>query len=270
MTDLHLHHETFGDPSDPTLVLVNGLGSQCTNYHEDWCAKFVAQGFHVVRFDNRDVGLSTKFEGVDYTLRDMADDVIRVVDAVEVERAHVMGLSMGGMIVQRVAIHHPDRLLSMTSVMSSTGEPGYGASTPEAVVEFQKPPATSRQEYIDLELEALAVYGSAPELRDDDFIREIYGRAYDRCFDRAGRDRQLKAVAADRGRAEALRDVRVPTLVIHGSRDGLITPSGGQRTAELIPGARYVEIEGMGHDYPPAVWDRWVSIWVDFVRSIRA
>ena len=126
--DVEIFYETFGDPGDPTLVLVNGLSSQCINFAAAWCERFVAEGYQVVRFDNRDVGLSSKLDGVPYAVTDMAADVIAVLDAIGVERAHVMGLSMGGMISERVAIDHPDRVLTLTSVMSRTGEPGFGDS----------------------------------------------------------------------------------------------------------------------------------------------
>jgi pimeloyl-ACP methyl ester carboxylesterase len=265
--EVELYYETFGEDGDPTLLLVNGLGSQCINYAEAWIERYVAEGFRVVRFDNRDVGLSSKLDGIDYTLADMAGDALAVLDAVGVERAHVMGLSMGGMIVQRLAIDHPERLLTMTSVMSRTGEDGYGESSPEALALLVGPPATSREEAIENQVAAIAVYGSDPAWIDDADTRARAAAAYDRCFCPEGVGRQMRAVMADGSRAEGLRNVTVPTLVMHGSRDTLIAPSGGRRTAELIPGARYVEIEGMGHDYPPAVWDRWVATWVDFVRS---
>jgi pimeloyl-ACP methyl ester carboxylesterase len=268
--DVELHYETFGSSDDPTLLLVNGLGSQCINYAEPWCRRFAAEAYQVVRFDNRDTGLSTKLDGGQYTLSDMAHDALAVLDAIDVERAHVMGLSMGGMIVQRLAIDHAERLLTMTSVMSRTGEDDYGQSAPEALAILMAPPATSRDEYIDSHVAGIAVYGSKPEWIDEAETRARAAAAYDRCFCPAGVARQMHAVIADGSRADALRTVAVPTLVIHGSRDTLIDPSGGRRTAELIPGARYVEIEGMGHDYPPAVWDRWVAAWVDFARSAVA
>jgi pimeloyl-ACP methyl ester carboxylesterase len=265
--DVELYVETFGDPADPTLLLVNGLGSQCISYPEPWCERFAATGHQVVRFDNRDVGLSSKLKGVDYALADMALDALAVLDAVGVERAHVMGLSMGGMIVQRLAIDHPHRLLTMTSVMSRTGEPDYGQSSPEALAVLMSPPATSREEHIERHVAAIATYGSTPEWVDEAETRARASAAYERCFDPGGVARQMAAVMADGSRAEQLRDVAVPTLVMHGSRDTLIEPSGGRRTAELIPGARYVEIEGMGHDYPPAVWDQWVDAWAEFVAG---
>jgi pimeloyl-ACP methyl ester carboxylesterase len=265
--DVEIYYEQFGDRAMPTLLLVNGLGSQCINYAEEWCDLFCARGFSVVRFDNRDVGLSSKLDGVDYTLADMAHDAIAVLDDLEVDRAHVMGCSMGGMIVQRLAIDHPERLLSMTSVMSRTGEAGYGESSEEALAFLLAPPAESRSAYIESHVAALHVYGSKPEWLNDDATRARSARAYDRCFAPKGIARQMRAVGHDGSRSEQLTTVGVPTLVIHGSRDTLIDPSGGRRTAELIPGARYHEIDGMGHDYPPGVWDEWVAVWSDFVET---
>ncbi len=265
--EVEIYYETFGDPDRPTLLLVNGLGSQCINYAVEWCRLFGDQGFQVVRFDNRDVGLSTKLDGFDYSLADMADDAIAVLNAVGVDKAHVMGCSMGGMIVQRLAIDHPDRLLSVTSVMSRTGEPGYGDSSEAALAFLMAPPAESRSAYIDNQVAALRVYGSKPEWLDEDAIRARAAAAYDRCFCPAGIGRQMRAVMHDGSRSEQLARVDLPVLVIHGSRDTLINPSGGRRTAELIPGARYVEIDGMGHDYPPPVWPEWVAVWSEFAHA---
>jgi pimeloyl-ACP methyl ester carboxylesterase len=262
-----IYYEEFGDPEAPTLLLVNGLGSQCLNYDVSWCQLFCDEGFHVVRFDNRDVGLSTKLEGATYALVDMADDAVAVLDAVDVDRAHVMGCSMGGMIVQRLALNHPDRLQSLTSVMSRTGEPGYGESSEEALAFLLAPPPSSRAAYIDRQVAAHHVYGSKPEWLDDDAIRARAAAAYDRCFCPEGVARQMQAIVQDGSRSAALAELTLPTLVIHGSRDTLIDPSGGRRTAEVIPGARYVEIDGMGHDYPPPVWREWVAVWSDFARS---
>jgi pimeloyl-ACP methyl ester carboxylesterase len=197
----------------------------------------------------------------------MAADVLAVLDDLGVDKAHVMGCSLGGMIVQRLAVEHPERLLSMTSVMSRTGEPGYGESAPEALAILTARPAATRDEYIDNHVAAQHVYGSKPEWIDDEWSRERAAAAYDRCFCPAGIARQMGAAMRDGSRAARLREVHVPTLVLHGSRDRLIDPSGGRNTAETIPGARYVEIEGMGHDYPPAVWKQWVSIWAEFAAG---
>ena len=146
---VEIHFESFGDPGRPTLLLVNGLGSQCINYAVEWCQMFCDEGYHVVRFDNRDVGLSTKLDDAGYSLADMSDDAVAVLDALSVERAHVMGCSMGGMIVQRLAIDHPDRLLSVTSVMSRTGEPGSGDSSQDALAFLMAAPPSSRSAYVD-------------------------------------------------------------------------------------------------------------------------
>ena len=272
--ECEIYYESFGDPNDPTLLLVNGLGSQCISYHEDWCEMFAGRGLWVVRYDNRDVGLSSKFDsapvgehGAAYTISDMAADGIAVLDAIGVERAHVMGLSMGGMIVQVMAIEHPDRLLSMTSVMSWTGEPGYGESTPEAYSLLTAPPATDRESYVAASIAGLHVWGS-PAFADDDRWRRSAERAFDRCFHPSGPFRQFMAIGAAPQRADQLREVATPTLVMHGDRDTLIDISGGRRTAELIPGARFEAIEGMGHDDPPQLWNRWVDLVSRFVASV--
>ncbi len=267
--EVSLYYDVFGDDDRPALLLINGLGSQCINYEDEWCRRFVAAGFFVIRFDNRDVGLSTHFteRGTDparvgYTLADMAGDAVAVLDAAGVERAHVCGLSMGGMIVQQLAIDHPERLWTMTSVMSTTGEPDVGQSTPEALALLMGPRAVDRQGAIDANWNGLRTWGS-PDHLDERRAAERAGAAFDRAFDPEGQTRQFLAVGTSPPRAEALRHVQVPALVLHGDRDTLIDPSGGRRTAELIPGARFVVMEGMGHDYPPAYWDRWVALVAD-------
>ncbi|MEI6497098.1 MAG: alpha/beta hydrolase [Actinomycetota bacterium] len=271
-----LYYETFGDRAHPALLLVNGLGSQSINYADEWCAMYAARGLYVIRFDNRDVGLSSSFadapkgpQGNAYVLSDMAADGMAVLDTLGIAKAHVMGLSMGGMIVQTMAIEHADRLLSATSVMSRTGEPGYGDSTPEAFALLTAPPATDREEYVRNAIAGLRCWGS-PEFADEARWRADAERAFDRAFRPDGTRRQFMAVGASGSRGEALRSVRVPFLVMHGSADTLITPSGGERTAELIPGARFVLIEGMGHDYPPQLWTRWLDEVVGFIESVPA
>jgi pimeloyl-ACP methyl ester carboxylesterase len=263
--DVELYYETFGDPSDPALLLVNGLGGQCINFAEAWCEKFGAVGFFVIRFDNRDVGLSTKL-AVPYTVGDMARDAIAVLDAAEVARAHVMGLSMGGMIAQTIAIEHPDRLLSMTSVMSTTGDPDVGQSTPEARRLSLSAPPTDRESYVARHLESIRTWGS-PAYYDEDRLRANAGAAFDRCFQPDGQRRQAMAILSGSSRTAALHGVQIPTLVLHGSEDKLIDASGGRRTAEAIPGARFVLIDGMGHDYPPQLWDKYVQLVTDHARA---
>jgi pimeloyl-ACP methyl ester carboxylesterase len=276
-----IYYETFGDRAHPALLLINGLGSQSINYATEWCERFVARGFFVIRFDNRDVGLSTKFDHVApdvgavlralgegrqpevaYRVADMATDAVAVLDELGIEHAHVMGLSMGGMIVQQVAIDHPERLLSMTSVMSSTGDSDVGQSSPEALAILTGPPATDRDSAIERHLKGLRTFGS-PDHYDPERGAAMAGAAFDRCFNPAGVARQMLAIMASGTRADALRTVGVPALVLHGDADRLVDISGGRRTAECIPGARFEVLEGMGHDYPPAYWDRWVDLVAD-------
>ena len=258
-------YDTFGDAALPTLLLVNGLGSQCINYRDEWCAMFAAQGLHVVRFDNRDVGLSAEYDDP-YTLSDMAGDAIAVLDELEVARAHVMGLSMGGMIVQTLAIEHPERVVTMTSVMSTTGEPGYQKGSPRALELLTAAPAADREGVVRQAIAGLHEWGS-PEFADEARWRADAERAFDRSFRPNGAGRQYRAVGASGSRADGLRTLTVPTLVIHGDRDTLIDPIGGRRTAELVPGARFELIEGMGHDYPPQLWARWVELVTGHIRA---
>ncbi len=264
--DCTIFYETFGDPADPALLMVNGLGSQCINYKDEWCERFAARGLFVIRFDNRDMGLSTHYsdapvgdKGECYRLSDMAADAIAVLDDMDIAATHVMGLSMGGMIVQTLAIEHPDRVLSLTSVMSNTGEPEYGAPTGRALEMLMAPPATDRATSIQRAIDGLHAWGS-PAFADEGRWADDAAAAFDRCFDPAGTTRQFLAVRASGSRAAQLRDVTARTLVMHGDKDTLIDQSGGRRTAELIPGARFELIEGMGHDYPPQLWDRWVDL----------
>lgn len=264
--DCTLFYEAFGDSKHPALLLVNGLGSQCINYRTNWCEMFAERGLYVIRFDNRDMGLSTHFtnaavkdKGQCYELSDMATDCIAVLDAAAVDKAHIMGLSMGGMIVQTVAINHPERLLSLTSVMSSSGEAGYGTPTPRAFELLTAPGAKDREEYIQQWIDGLHEWGS-PEFADEDRWTADAIRAFDRCFDPDGSTRQFLAVRAAPPRADKLRTLDIRTLVMHGDRDTLIGPDAGRRVAELIPGARFELIEGMGHDYPPQLWERWVDM----------
>jgi len=265
--DVDVYYESFGDVSHPTLLLVNGLGGQCISFTEEWCDRFAAHGYRVVRFDNRDAGLSTKVPDVEYTLWDMADDAVAVLDATGVERAHVLGVSMGGMIVQSLAIAHPERVFTLTSVMSHTGEVEYGRASPAALASLTAPPPTTRDEYVERRIAAIDITGSRRDLVDVDDVRALGEALYDRCFCPEGQARQLEAVNRSGSRGDLLPLVTVPTLVLHGSRDTLVDPSGGRRTAELIPGARYVEIEGMGHDSPRALWDRWIEEWLTLVTT---
>jgi pimeloyl-ACP methyl ester carboxylesterase len=264
--DVQIHYDVFGDAANPTLLLVNGLGSQCINYKDAWCELFAAEGLQVVRYDNRDVGLSSHLPGVEYTVSDMAADGMAVLDAIGVEQAHVMGLSMGGMIVQMMAIEHPNRVLTMTSVMSDTGEPEFRQSTPRAWELLIAPGATNRDEYVQHWINGLHEWGS-PEFADEARWAADAEAAFDRSFDPAGARRQFEAVGRSGSRAEKLPGITAPTLVIHGDKDNLIFPIGGERAAALIPGARFELIAGMGHDYPPQLWRRWTDLVVGHIRA---
>ena len=255
--ELSIYFETFGNIADPTLVLINGLGNQCIAYRNEFCEMFVDAGFHVVRFDNRDVGLSS--DGPDgYSLRDMASDVISILDSLHVKKAHVFGVSLGGMIAQTFAIYYPDRCASLISVMSTTGDSDVGRPTDEARELLLTPGSTQRDQAIELHLAGKKVWGS-PGHVDDAVERDFAGEVFDRACRPMGVGRQFKASRADRSRTERLRLLHVPTLVIHGDRDTLIDISGGLRTAEVIPNARFIEIKGMGHDYPEYFWPNLVS-----------
>ena len=267
---IELDYDTFGDPAKPPLLLIMGLGGQKIAWDEDFCRTLADRGFFVVRFDNRDVGLSTKIGGgpppdlgaaltgdlssAPYTLEDMAADTAGLLEALGLPRAHVVGVSMGGMIAQTLAIHHPDKVLSLCSIMSTTGNPDVGRPKPEAIAVLMAPPADSREEAVSRSVEVAAVIGSPGFARDDAQIRERAGRAWDRDHDAFGMARQLIAVLASSDRTGRLAGVQVPTVVIHGADDPLIDPSGGRATAAAVPGAELVVIPGMGHDLPLGAW----------------
>ena len=267
--DVTLYYEEFGAKRDPVLLLVNGLGSQCINFKVEFCQMFTHAGFRVVRFDNRDVGLSSHLKGgPKYSVNDMAADGFAVLDAVGVEAAHIAGWSMGGMIVQQMAIGHPERVLSMTSVMSAPG-PIPGERDPDVMAAFSAPPATNREEAAERHLAGLRAWGS-PTYFDVARITADAHAAYDRCWDPEGRNRQAMAVASSPSRVEALGSLRVQTLVVHGDADRLVPLEAGRATAGAIPGARFEIVPGMGHDYPPQHWPRLVELITSHARSAVA
>ena len=257
--DVSLYYETFGADDDPVLLLVNGLGSQSINFKDEFCEKFAGHGFRVVRFDNRDVGLSSHLKGgPPYTVDDMAADGFAVLDAVGAPAAHIAGWSMGGMIVQAMALQHPERVLSMTSVMSAPGEIT-GERGPDVIAVFNAPPVHTREKAAERQLAGLKAWGS-PASYDAGRITADSDAAYDRCWDPEGRIRQTKAIGASPSRVAALGSLTVPSLVVHGDADRLVPIENGRATAAAIPGARFEIIEGMGHDYPPEHWDRLVTL----------
>ncbi len=271
---IELEYDTFGDPTNPPLVLIMGLGAQMILWEEDFCTELAASGFRVVRFDNRDVGMSTQLDALGmpnvleamqaafsgkpvqapYTLEDMADDTVALMDVLGIARTHVVGASMGGMIAQALAIRHPDRLLSMTSIMSTTGDTRLPQATSEAMQVLLTPPPFDREGNIARAIAAWKVIGSPKFPLDEDRMRAIFGRAFDRGYHPAGVARQMAAIMASGDRTTALHAVTVPSLVIHGDADPLVRVEAGRATAAAIPGATLVVIEGMGHDLPRGTW----------------
>ncbi|WIX84613.1 alpha/beta hydrolase [Amycolatopsis sp. DG1A-15b] len=267
---LELEYDTFGDPAAPPLVLVMGLGAQMITWEDGFCELLAGRGFFVVRYDNRDVGLSTWLDHLPppdlaalaagdsptapYTLSDMADDAVGLFDALGIDRAHVVGASMGGMIVQQLAIDHPDRLRSITSIMSTTGDREVGQAEPWALAMLTRPPASTREQALADSVEGYRRLGSPGYPDDEAFLLAKAALHYDRARHPVGTLRHAAAVVASGDRTAGLRSVRLPALVVHGDADPLINVSGGKATAEAIPGAELVVIPGMGHNVPRAVW----------------
>ena len=279
---IELAYETFGDPTDPPVVLVMGLGVQMLGWDEDFCRLLVDAGHFVVRFDNRDVGESTHLadapppnllkaltgdpSSAAYTLDDMADDTVGLLDALQLDAAHLVGASMGGMIVQTVAVRHPDRVRSITSIMSTTGERAVTSSTEEAQAVLLQAPARSADDYAELQVKAWRVLGSPGYAFDEDLVRERARQSYDRSYDPMGVGRQLVAIYASGDRTARLRELDVPAVVIHGADDPLIQVPAGRATGRAIRGAAYHEIEGMGHDLPRELWPLFVELISGVVR----
>jgi len=272
-----LEYETHGDKANPALLLVMGLGAQLTLWPIELVEALVARGYFVIRHDNRDIGLSTKFTeagvpdlqsvvmavlggrkpDIPYTLSDMAADAVAVLDAVGVDKAHIVGASMGGMIAQLIAIEHADRVLSLTSIMSTTGNPTLPPARPEAMAALTAPiaPQASLAEVLERGKMVSKAIGSPGYPAEEARLSERIERDYKRSFHPTGPARQMAAIMADGDRRARLKEVTAPTLVIHGADDPLVPVEGGRDTAENIPGARIVEIPGMGHDLPVELVD---------------
>jgi pimeloyl-ACP methyl ester carboxylesterase len=277
--ELEICYETFGDPGDPAMLLVMGLGTQMVAYHEDFCAQLADRGFYVIRHDNRDIGRSTHLDDAPipsllqlakrdrraaaYTLADMAGDSVGVLDHLGIEQAHIVGTSMGGMIAQTIAIRYPERALSLVSIMSNTGGFWNGQPALAMYAVLLKPSPSERERFIDHAVEMFTKIGGSGYAPDVEDLREIASLSYDRGHDARGSQRQLAAIVADRDRTPELRELTLPATVIHGADDKLVRPSGGRATARAIPGARLVEIAGMGHGLPRAAWPRIVGAIAD-------
>jgi pimeloyl-ACP methyl ester carboxylesterase len=276
---LTIEYEEFGDPNGRPLLLIMGLGAQMILWHEEFCAQLAARGYRVIRFDNRDVGKSTWFDhlgvpdvmgavtaalarqavSAPYILRDMAADAVGLLDALRIDTADIVGASMGGMIAQTLAIEFPARVRSLTSIMSSTGNPDLPPASPEVLAVLLTPPPQTRAASIEHSVAIFRTISSPGFPFDEAGVRERAERSYDRGFNPGGRVRQLVAILASGNRTEALRSVGAPALVIHGKDDPLVPFAAGQETAVAIPGAELLAIDGMGHDMPRALWPRLVT-----------
>jgi pimeloyl-ACP methyl ester carboxylesterase len=267
---IELAYQEAGDPEGEPLLLIMGLATQMLAWDEGFCAMLVERGFRVVRFDNRDIGRSTKIESAGlpkrtdmllgrrrtapYLLRDMAEDTTGLMDHLGIESAHLVGASMGGMIVQTAAIEDPARVRSLTSIMSTTGSRRVGHPSYKTFGLLLGNPPREREAAIERVIKTFKVIGSPGYPFDEERVREIAGRSFDRGHSSAGIARQLHAITASGDRTPALRKLDVPALVIHGKRDLLVNPSGGRATAKAIPGVRLKMVDGMGHDLPRALW----------------
>jgi pimeloyl-ACP methyl ester carboxylesterase len=268
---VELEYETVGDQAGRPLLLVQGLGAQLTSVEDGLCHELASRGFLVIRYDNRDAGLSTWFDQarpvnlaavwsgdhstLAYTLEDMADDAVAVLDAAGVEAAHVVGVSLGGMIAQLLATRYPEQVLSLASVMSTTGDRAVGQPTGEAASVMMSPMPGDRERFIEQAVaNARAISSGTAYPFDEEAVRRGAARGYDRAYHPRGTGRQLAAILAAGDRTPALGQIRAPTLVVHGEEDQIIEVSGGEATAAAIGGARLLRIPGLGHELPPGFW----------------
>jgi pimeloyl-ACP methyl ester carboxylesterase len=266
---LEVAYEQIGSPRHPPILLIMGLGSQMISWPDGFCEQLAGRGFYLTRYDNRDTGLSTHFTDAgtpdiqaflrgeqqrpSYLVEDMADDAASLLEVLSLSPAHVVGVSMGGMIAQSLAINHPENVRSLTSIMS-TPSTSVGAPTDEALAVLMTPPATSKEEYVEQSVRTFAAIGSPGFPYDEKRQRLIAAESYDRDPDPSGTMRQLLAIMCSPDRTPGLRQLDVPTLVIHGTGDPLVQPEAGEATAAAISGAELVLEEGMGHDLPEALW----------------
>ncbi len=280
---IELAYETFGDTDAPPMLLIAGLATQMLGWDEQFCMQLADKGFHVIRFDNRDVGRSTHLDdagvpnlrammrgrgrsAAPYTLVDMADDTAGLLDALGLESAHIVGMSMGGMIAQQLAISHPHRVRSLTSIMSTPSRAAGQARLRAQRVLFL-PPATDQEAAAERALKVYRVIGSPGYRLDEGRVADVARRSFARGNDPAGVARQYAAIVVSPDRSPGLRALTIPTLVIHGEDDPLVQVDGGRATAKTVPGARLVVVPGMGHDLPQQLWPRLVDEIVTHARA---
>jgi pimeloyl-ACP methyl ester carboxylesterase len=277
-----LCYEELGDPAGSPLLLIMGLGTQMIGWPDDFCRELAEQGFRVVRFDNRDCGRSTHIPGdppslgqlirrridpVLYTLSDMARDAAELIRALDMEPAHVVGASMGGMIAQTMAAEHPESIRSLVSVMSNTGSRWLGQPAFRIYRYILRMAPREREPFIDYLTTVFAAIGSHGLPQDTERVRDIAARSYDRGHDPAATGRQLGAIVASGNRTAQLRQITTPSLVIHGTTDRMVRPSGGRATARAIPGAKLMMVKGMGHDLPEAAWPQLIGAIAQHARA---
>ncbi len=287
---IQIEYDTFGKPTDRPLLLISGVASQMINWPEEFCTGLAERGHYVIRFDNRDTGLSTKFEQagipdlmavmgalmrgeeikVPYTLNDMADDSVGLLDALGIGRAHVCGVSMGAMIAQIIAVRHSSRVAGLISIYGSTGNPALPQGKPEALTALMSPSPQEREAAIEHSVKAYRTIAGPGFPFDEDWTRALMTRAYDRSFCPAGMTRKIAAVMTSGNRKPALASVTAPTLVIHGADDPLVPVECGRDTAEAISGAELMIIEGMGHDLPHGgAWPRIIEAIATHTRKVH-
>jgi len=286
---VRLEYDERGPKDGTPILLIMGFGSQMTNWPEEFPQGLADAGLRAIRFDNRDVGLSQKWDGIrpearevaaavaagkkpdiPYTLADMAADAAGLLDELGIASAHILGGSMGGMIAQMVAINHPEKTRSLISIFSTTGDPSLPRATPEAQASLMaKPPATDRASVIAHTLKGRSTFASTAFPADEELLAERIGANYDRSYYPEGTLRQMAAIIAAGSRTERLKKLAVPALVLHGSVDTLIPPEGGRHTAACIPGAKYHEIEGWGHDIPLGVIPLLMDQILPFVAEVE-
>lgn len=288
---IQIEYETFGEPSSPALLLIAGLGGQMIGWDEELCQEWARRGLYVIRFDNRDVGLSTKIEeagipdikaamaarergekvNAPYTLDDMADDAVGLLDALKIDKAHICGISMGGAIAQTIAYRHPSRVRSMTQVYATTGNPQLPQPKPEILDLLLTPPPPDRDDYVNYMLKLYRTIAGPGFPFDEAWHRNLAQRSYDRAYYGPGKARQFMAVLAHGNRKPFLSSITAPALVVHGADDPLVPVSGGIDSAEAIPGAELMIIEGMGHDMPHgSAWPRILEKVVAHIRKAES